>query len=59
MVLRGDHECGLDVERMHEDMTVTVRFDNVAGEQTMKVETIGDTKATRSRSPWSSPPPAT
>lgn len=29
---------------MHEDMTVTVRFDNVAGEQTMKVETIGDTK---------------
>ena len=25
-------------------MTVTVRFDNVAGEQTMKVETIGDAK---------------
>ena len=25
-------------------LTVTVRFDNVAGEQTMKVETIGDTK---------------
>ena len=33
-----------NVERMHEGMTVTVRFDNVAGEQTMKVETIGDAK---------------
>ena len=33
-----------NVERMHEGMTVTVRFDNVAGEQTMKVETVGDAK---------------
>lgn len=33
-----------DTERMHEGMNVTVRFDSIAGTQTMQVDTIGDAK---------------